>query len=126
MCDVNASRREEQICAEVMLEENLVSLEHREYRGSDQGAGKFPQQESSGYRSGCHPWRSAKTKTRESWDGLEHLPPIPISCRRHAGFGREEGEFFKQVAQDWFCFFAEGEQANQPGRKTRRLNGMWL
>lgn len=97
--DINAGRREEHICAEVMLED-LVSLKHCKYRGLNQRTDKFPQQESSGYGGGCHPWGSAEANACKLWDSFHRLSPIPSSCESHPRFGREEREFFKQVTQD--------------------------
>jgi hypothetical protein len=79
--DINAGGCEEQICAEVMLEELLVSLNHGEYRTSDQWSDKFPQTETSDDRGRGQQRGSANATCRKVWDGFDRLPPIPISGR---------------------------------------------
>ncbi len=100
MSDINASRRKEQICAEVVLEEALVSLKQPEYRAPDQWTKKFSQPETSDDRDRRQQRGSADVSSRKLWDGFDRLTPIPSSRRSRSRFGHEEREFFKQVTQD--------------------------
>jgi hypothetical protein len=83
--DVNPGGGEENIRAEVMLV-NLVSLEHRKYRGLDPSRHELPQKDSS--RNGCRrqPWSGAEGQSRKLEDGLQRLSPIPSAGERNSGF----------------------------------------
>jgi hypothetical protein len=87
--DVNASRCEEHIGAEVVLED-LGSLKHCKYRGLDYWTNKSPHQESSDYGGDCQPRGSSDANAGKLWNSFYRLPPIPSSCESRSRFGREK------------------------------------